>query len=361
MSSSSAVETSRVPVTILTGFLGSGKTTVLNALVRRSALTRIAVIINELGEISIDHDLVQRTDESFTVVRNGCVCCTVRGDLIETLQELSRRRKSGALPALDGVIVETTGMADPAPIVHTLMNDPAVIANCGLGAVVATVDAVNGAGTLERNPEAVKQAAIADLILVTKTDLASPAITADIAQRLKALNPAARRIAVDAREIDPSVFFTAGHFALDRKSADVTGWLNAEAVAAHDHHGHHHHTHDISRHDKGIRSYCITRDAPISASGFAAWLDMIGAMRGADLLRVKGIVCVAEHPDEPLIVHGVQHVFHPAVKLARWPSEDRRTRLVFITRNIEREAIDDTLRVFENRGARRRPRSQDGG
>lgn len=353
----------RIPVTILTGFLGSGKTTVLNALVQNDGLARVAVVINELGEIGIDHDLVERADESFMLVRNGCVCCTVRGDLISTLADLSARQARGEIGALDGVVLETTGMADPAPIIHTLMNDPAVTAAYGLGAVVATVDAVNGSATLDGHLEAVKQASVADLILVTKTDLAGAEAAVHLRERLSRLNPAARIETVDCGSITPQQFFAAGHFALDSKTTEVLAWLNAEAVALqdrHDHgdgndHGHDHsHDHDISRHDRSIRSYCVTRDEPISWSGFTAWLDMVSAMRGNDLLRVKGIVSVAEHPDEPLVIHGVQHVFHPPVKLPRWPSEDRRTRIVFITRNIEREAIDDTLRVFERRAARRR-------
>jgi G3E family GTPase len=359
--------TQRLPVTLLTGFLGSGKTTVLNALLRQRAPTGIAVVINELGEIGIDHDLVERTEESFTLVRNGCVCCTVRDDLISTLRELSERRQRGDLPALAGVVLETTGMADPAPIIHTLMNDEAMRADYGLGAVVATVDAVNGARTLDAHIEAVKQAGIADLILLTKTDIADAATTAALKQRLAALNPGAPQLDAVAGRIDPTRFLASGHFSIAGKSDAVAAWLNAEAVAAHEAQAHeaggahvhqgpqaHHGAHDNSRHDMRISSYCITRDRPISWSGFSAWLEMVGAMRGNDLLRVKGIVNVAEHPDQPLVIHGVQHIFHPPVKLAGWPSSDRRTRIVFITRNIDKAAIDDTLSVFEHRSTRRR-------
>lgn len=367
----------RIPVTVLTGFLGSGKTTVLNALVRNNALAGIAVVINELGEIGIDHDIVERTSETFMLVRNGCVCCTVRGDLISTLKDLADRRRRGEIPVLDGVVLETTGLADPAPIIHTLMNDPEVLTDYGLGCVVTTVDAVNGSRTLDAHPEAVKQASVADLILFTKSDLAGDGVAATLCERLARINPAARITTVTAGNIAPATFFSAGHFSLQGKSDDVLVWLNAEAVSAHDRHAHGNHDghhegpfqpgapdaggHDISRHDALIKSYCVTRDQPISWSGFSAWLDMIAAMRGNDLLRVKGIINVAEHPDEPLVIHGVQHIFHPPVKLPFWPSDDRRTRIVFITRNVDRVAIDETLRVFENRTARRgKPRSSSG-
>lgn len=348
----------RIPVTVLTGFLGSGKTTILNALLRNEGLARIAVIINELGEIGIDHDLVERTDENFTLVRNGCVCCTVRGDLIATLADLSSRRARGDIGALDGVVLETTGMADPAPIIHTLMNDPGVLRDYCLGSVVTTVDAVNGARTLDAHPEAVKQAAVADHILITKSDLAARDTATALTARLAGLNPTARISTITAGAMTPAQFFSADHVSINQKSADVLTWLNAESAVAHGMHTHEHGNahgdhHAISRHDKAIRSFCIVRDTPISWSGFQAWLDMISAMRGDDLLRVKGIVNVAEHPGEPLVVHGVQHIFHPPVKLARWPSADRRTRIVFITRNIDCDTIDDTLSVFERRAARR--------
>jgi len=353
----------RIPVTVLTGFLGSGKTTVLNGLVKNQALRRTAVVINEFGEIGLDHELVQKSDENFMVVRNGCVCCTVRGDLISTLRELSVRQQNREIDRLERVVVETTGLADPAPILHTLMNDQFLLdEGYGLGAVVTTIDAVNGAHTLDSHREAVKQVGTADLILLTKTDLAPPNAVAAIRERITAINPGATILQTTNGQVSPADFFGTGLYQLDSKTTQVQGWINAEAYAAPEPHVHAHHaepdhadsTAASSRHDDHIRAYCVTREEPISWAGFSAWLDLISAMRGNDLLRVKGIVNVVEHPSRPTVVHGVQHVFHPPIQLEEWPSEDHRTRIVFVTRDIEQDVIEETLRVFERRGLRKK-------
>ena len=355
-------ERGKIPATVLTGFLGSGKTTVLNALVKNQALRRTAVVINEFGEIGLDHELVQKSDENFVLVSNGCVCCTVRGDLISTLGDLTVRQERGEIEPLDRVVIETTGLADPAPILHTLMNDQSLLEHYGLGAVVTTIDAVNGLNTLDNHQEAVKQVGMADLLLLAKTDLATPSTLSVIRERVAAINPGAKILQVTHGEVNPADFFATGLYRLENKTIEVQNWLNAEAYIGHSHThaADHAHAHagtpeiDRNRHGDGIRAYCVVREQPISWSGFSKWLDLVSAMRGNDLLRVKGIVNVIEEPSRPVVIHGVQHIFHPPLKLDAWPSDDHRTRIVFITRDIDKEVIEETLSVFERRGAKRK-------
>lgn len=348
--------TQKLPVTVLTGFLGSGKTTVLARLLKNPQLKDTAIIVNEFGEVGLDHDLLQRTDEDLILLANGCVCCTVRGDLVEAFHKLQKQRLAGA--TFDRVIIETTGLADPAPILHTLMSDESVTAHYRLAQVITTLDAVSAMATLDQHPEAVKQAAVADRILLTKTDMAGDA--GALRERIVTLNPAAPVVTVLNGDIGVDDFFGNAGFDIAGKTASVQDWLRIEAYEPepehHHHHGHDHHHHDETvdrnRHNDRISAYSVIRDQPISWAGFSAWLDMISRMRGDDLLRVKGIVNVIEHPDRPVVIHGVQHVFHPPVFLDQWPGDDHRTRLVFITRDIDREDIDATLQVFENRRAR---------
>ena len=353
-----------MPVTVLTGFLGSGKTTVLALLLKNPALEKTAIIVNEFGEVGLDHDLLERSDEDLILLANGCVCCTVRGDLVEAFHKLERQRTAGNNAAFERVIIETTGLADPAPILHTLMTDPFVTAHYRLEQVITTLDAVNAMATLDQHDEAIKQVAVADRLLLTKTDLAKPAELQILRQRITALNPAAPLVTVLNGEVAVENFFGPVVFDVSSKTDTVQDWLRVEAYETdHAHHADHHHEHehehehehaavDRNRHDDHISAYAVTREQPISWVGFSAWLEMISQMRGDDLLRVKGIVNVIEHPDRPVVIHGVQHLFHPPVFLDQWPSDDHRTRLVFITRDIDREDIDATLQVFENRKPR---------
>lgn len=336
----------RVPVTVLTGFLGSGKTTLLNRLLRLPDLRGTAVIINEFGAVGLDHDLVAHTDEQMVLLSNGCICCTIRGDLVGALERLAADPSAQA-GRLRHVVLETTGLADPAPILHTLMGDPRVVRNWRLAGVATTVDAVNGATTLDRQPEAVKQVAVADRLFLTKTDLADPYARDALLERLRHLNPTALvsteagaaldalRGLLDASPLNPTLAAIAGNRALAFHPVPSAG-------------------HDPNRHDDHIRSFAIVRETPLPREGFFAWLDMIARMRGDDLLRVKGLVHLDDSPERPLVIHGVQHIFHPPEWLPAWPSEDRRTRIVFITRDIDADAIEEMLRVFE----RRRPRSR---
>jgi G3E family GTPase len=336
------------PVTLLTGFLGSGKTTVLNHVLKQPGMAETAVIVNEFGEIGIDHLLVERATDDIVLLNSGCLCCTVRGDIADTLLNLFVGRANGTVPPFARVVIETTGLADPAPILHTLISDPLVAARYSLDGVVTTVDAVNGAATLDIQPEAVKQAAVADRLLLSKTDLADAGAVRALRSRLAALNPSAPIILVAHGEIDPALLFNLGFFDPQTKTVDVRRWLRDEAFAAgHDHHQHGHQAPDVNRHDDRIRAFCITREQPISWAALSTWLDALATMRGDDLLRLKAIVALSDRPDQPVVVHGVQHLFHPPVLLPQWPSDDRRTRMVFITRDLPREAIEKTLAAFE--------------
>jgi G3E family GTPase len=337
----------RIPVSVLTGFLGSGKTTILNRLVRDPAMARALVIINEFGEIGLDHELVESAIDDLVLLQSGCLCCTVRSDLIETLQAMAGKAARSEIARFDRVVIETTGLADPGPILQAFMAEPRVTATYTLDGIVATVDAAAGMSTLDRHLEAVKQAAVADRILLTKTDLGEPAQTAALEQRLHALNPAVpiHRTTL-AGDLDPKLMFGLG-LRPDGKSADVLRWLAARDLGAATDAGHAHadDAHDLNRHDAHIHATCLVFDAPIPGETLDRWLQSLLRFRGPDLLRFKAIVNVAELPG-PLVLHGVQHVIHPPAMLKAWPSGDRRTRMVFITHDIDADTLRASFDAF---------------
>jgi G3E family GTPase len=305
-----------------------------------------AVIINEYGEIALDHLLVERVDGEVAVLASGCICCTIRSDLEETLRALLVRRDRGEVPPFGRILVETTGLADPAPIVQLLLNNPLVSHFLRLDTVVTTVDAANAIHQLDRQYEAVKQVALADRLLITKSDLVSNIATLEL--RLRRLNPGAQIEHVMHGNIDPAGLFGAGLFDPEKKAVDVARWLNEQAFAGsceaahdhhnHDHHDHTHHGHAHHSHDAAINSFMLAFDEPLEWMAVSHWLAYLRDVRGEDLLRVKGIVNLRGEPT-PVAIHGVHHVFHPPVALSGWPDADRRSRIVFITRGIAREDV----------------------
>jgi G3E family GTPase len=343
-----------LPLTLLTGFLGAGKTTLLNRLLKDPALADTAVIINEFGDVALDHLLVDYTGDNMVVLQSGCLCCTMRGDLVDGLEKLLRDLDNGRAK-FSRVLLETTGLADPAPVLHTAMAHPYLVKRFRLDGVVTVVDAVNGEATLDAHPEAIKQAAVADRIVLSKTDLASVDETARLRSRLHALNPAAGVLDAGKGEATAERLLHCGLYDPARKIPDVKKWLAAEAYADLHSHGHHHHHHDVNRHDEHIASFVLTTDTPIPAGTLDMFLELLRASYGARLLRMKGIVNVSEMPGTPIVVHGVQHVFHPTAQLERWPDDDRRTRLVFITRDLPERTVRELFQAFLGAAAPDRP------
>ncbi len=337
-----------VPVSVITGFLGSGKTTLLRHLLSLPEMGETAVVINEFGEIGLDHTLVESSREDTVLLNSGCLCCTVRGDLVKTLQSLAIRRVRGEVPEFKRLVIETTGLADPAPILHTLMNDPILARDYRLDGVIAVVDGANGLATLDAHRESVKQAAVADRLLLSKTDIAAPGDTATLEERLRALNPAAPIVRSAQGQVAPSALFGAGLYDPETKTSDVQAWLKAEAYkdAEQTHHHHHDHGHDVNRHNDAIHAFALERSEPVEWDRLVDWIEMLVTLYGAQILRIKGLVNVAGD-DKPVVLHGVQHVFHPPARLDAWPKDsNRHTQIVFIVNGLEQEMFRHTMAAF---------------
>ncbi|MET0216906.1 MAG: GTP-binding protein [Burkholderiales bacterium] len=336
-----------LPVSLLTGFLGSGKTTLLNYLLRQPALSDSAVLINEVGDIGLDHHLVRRAKPDVVLLEGGCLCCTVRGELTDTLRDLLFRRGRDGIPKFNRVLIETTGLADPVPILQTLLSDPIVAQHFRLDGVITTVDGVLGMNELNQHFESVKQAAVADRIVVTKCDAAGATELARLELRLHELNPAAPICRSEHGRVEPEVLLNAGLFDAARKIPDVARWLAASAyrpvtrpsvlpgvtaTAA-------------RRHDARVQSFTMSFDQPLPWEGVIAAMEMLLSCRGEDMLRVKGILNL-EGQTQPVVLHAVQTLLYPLAKLDAWPDDDHRSQLVFITRDIEPAFVEDVLTQF---------------
>jgi G3E family GTPase len=316
------------PVTLITGFLGSGKTTLLQRLLLDPTLSDTAVLINEFGEIGLDHHLLERIDETMVMLQSGCVCCTIRGELSTAIKDLHSRRERGLLPPFRRLVIESTGLADPFPILSTVRSDPVLRHHFCLGNVITTVDAVNGARQLDAQPESVNQVAVADRLVLTKTDLTTAEAAGELTKRLRRINPGAPLWRAADDDLDAAALLSGE----DREARQLTAGNDAVPD-------------DYHRHTDDVRTLALNIDEPVDWTRFGVWLTLLLNRHGEALLRVKGILNVADAAT-PVAVHAVQHLVHTPRHLDGWPGEDRRSRLVFIARGLDPAVIERSFRAF---------------
>lgn len=355
----------RIPVTLVTGFLGSGKTTFINAALRSPELAKTVVVVNEFGEVGLDHQLFASSSDSVVVLENGCLCCTVRSDLVGTLNSLYHARQASEIPSFDNVVIETSGLAEPSAVLQAFLSEPTLDGLYRIAGVVTLVDAVNWGGTAETHDEAVRQVALADQIRITKLDLVDDKESAAsrLLLELRRINPSAEIAEIDWSSAAIARLLTAAGFDTTDRLADPRPWLDLQAYqkASDDHHHHHRHDddHDHHGHDRlthlegrGIENFVLMRDTPLAREEVQFLLEGIGQNLGAGLLRVKGLVNVAEEPGRPAVIQGAQHLLHTMTWLDRWPDADQRTRVVFITQGIQRESLKEIIDLLDRVSSR---------
>lgn len=341
---------SRIPVTLVTGFLGSGKTTLINAALRAPELSKTVVVVNEFGEVGLDHKLFASSNDAVIVLENGCLCCTVKSDLVSTLNSLYHSRQAGQIPHFDNVVIETSGLAEPAPVMQAFLSEPTLDGLYRVASVVTVVDAVNWQQTSANHDEAVRQVALAEHILISKLDLAPEGAEAALRADLSRLNPAAKIGSVKLSTAEIAALLTSPGFDAANPSANPLPWLSLEAYQAqaahvHDEHCGHNHLHDVE-------SFVLARNEPLSREELQFLLDGITQNLGPSLLRVKGLVNVAEEPGKPAVIQGAQHLLHTMTWLDKWPDADQRTRVVFITQGIAQTKLKEIIELLDRMSAR---------
>lgn len=348
---------SRIPVTLVTGFLGSGKTTLINAGLKSPDLSKTVVVVNEFGEVGLDHQLYTSSNDAVVVLENGCLCCTVKSDLITTMNSLYHDRAKGDLPDFNNVVIETTGLAEPGPVLQAFLSEPTLDGLYRVTNVVTVVDAVNWTSTSGKHDEALRQVALADDILVSKLDLAGENAFAEIAAQLQTMNPAAKisKLNFDCNIVAPLLMQT-GFDAAD-PMADPSAWLS---ISNYEDYEHKSVAADGVKDQvvrphlaaKGIESFVLTRSDPLSREELQFLLDGITQNLGPGLLRVKGLVNILEEPGKPAVVQGVQHLLHNMTWLEKWPSADERSRIIFITQGITRAKLKEIIELLDRMSAR---------
>ncbi|MFD1745348.1 CobW family GTP-binding protein [Rhizobium helianthi] len=347
-----------LPVTILTGFLGSGKTSLINRLLRHPNMAGTAVIINEFGTIPVDHDLVQAGSETYFQTTTGCICCTATGDIRASLHDLHEAQAKGSVRIVERVVIETTGLADPAPIINSLiaggapamsLRDHVVARRFYLAGVVTAFDVISGRDMLAKFMEGWKQLAFADHIVLTKTDLAES--DQDLAD-LRELNPSALLHDRHSAEFDLPALFGSAAYTISGKIEDVEGWLAIERLSKHGDH-----THDPNRHGAEIEAVCLTHDVPLEPAAVETFLHIVTSNVGSGLLRLKGIFALADDLQRPMVAHAVQHRLYPTLRLPEWPGSDCRSRVVLIGSSMPKRQIQDLFEVLAPRARRKRGQS----